>query len=339
MRALGFTSVTLPGVAYVAGVDANSGKVSMRFDDNSIRAAHDAGLGQDANQPLLLNQLNIARAIARRLPDMDDGQVEREPGIELKHPAFKPLWMSAMGQYRNYLSKNKGAYVFEVIDEPREHPNPWNRNLDDSMVYGKWMGEIGLQRFVTLMGDRNGGRDYMSLVEVVDVVSVHLNESTRGLQKRALAEGKTLWFFNAGTNRKSWGFNAWDRGASGRFEWHWCWPGDPANNRGGYPGEDWHNPFTQIHGLVPNAPPEEMTGGLLLNSALFDAADGIIDYTFVRHLERLLERHDPNQELSAYRSAQRQLKEIHDAISRGDSNPDTWRRMLSKAAEALSFEP
>ena len=43
-------------------------------------------------------------------------------------------------------------------------------------------------------------------------------------------------------------------GSIGRWEWHFCWPEDLA--KGGYPGREWYNPFTQSHGFATDGPLE-----------------------------------------------------------------------------------
>ncbi|MDE0839234.1 MAG: hypothetical protein OSB41_09300, partial [Kiritimatiellae bacterium] len=332
MRSLGFTSVTLPDVARVSMVDAKRGNIRMDFDDTGYRAALDAGLGATKKQPLLLEQLSTARAIASRLPALGDGRLDREPGAEMQQKAFKPLWAKAMTEYRDTVDAWGGHSIFEVVDEPREHPNPWNRNLADTRRYGTWMGELGINRFGTIMGDRNSGRDYTSLIGVLDAVSVHGNKSSQHLQAKTLNKGKALWFFNDGLSRFRWGFYPWAKGATGRFEWHWCWPGQLEHNTGGYPGADWHNPFTRIHGLVPNAPSSRFDAGVLLSESLFDAADGLTDYNFVYTLEKTLNAHAKHagckKDVDAGKSL---LARIRRDAGAHEADLEGWRNELATA--------
>ena len=336
MHDLGFTSVTLPDVARVSMVDVKTGNIRMDFDDTGYRAALAAGLGATKEQPLLLEQLSTARAIARRLPALADGQLDRNPGAEMKQKAFRPLWIQAMTEYRDTVNTWGGHSIVEVVDEPREHPNPWNRNLADTLSYGKWMGDLGINRFGTIMGDRNGGHDYTSLVDVLDAVSVHGNESSQQLQAKTLKKEKALWFFNDGLSRFRWGIYPWAKGATGRFEWHWCWPGRLEHNTGGYPGTDWHNPFTRMHGLVPNAPPSRFEAGMLLSSSIFTAADGLTDYNFAYTLEKTIDEHAEHPECKKNVNAARSLlaRIRRDA---GTHKPDLerWRNDIAIAIEGI----
>lgn len=336
MRSLGFTSVTLPDVARVTMGDAKTGNIRMDFDDTGYRAALAAGLGAIKEQPLLLEQLSTARAIARRLPALSDGRLDREPGAEMHQKAFRPMWTKAMTEYRDIVYTWGGHPIFEVVDEPREHPNPWNRNLADTLRYGKWMGQLGVQRFGTIMGDRNGGRDYTPLVDVLDAVSVHGNNASQKLQAKTLEKGKALWFFNDGLSRFRWGFYPWAKRATGRFEWHWCWPGQREHNTGGYPGADWHNPFTRMHGLVPNAPASHFEAGLLLSSSIFDAADGLTDYNFAYTLETTLSAHADHLECKRGVDAARSLlARIRRESGAHEADSERWRNAIAIAIKEI----
>ena len=59
--------------------------------------------------------------------------------------------------------------ALEVTDEPREHPNPWNRNLADSITYADLMHEAGVTSFITPMSDTESGKDYTVLADHVDI--------------------------------------------------------------------------------------------------------------------------------------------------------------------------
>jgi|GEM_PF-1747120 len=283
MKDIGFTSATVP-FAGVGEVDVASSKVKMRFDDRWIRLARQAGLAATDDQPVLLQQLGIARVLARQLPEISGAVVDQQPGIELRHPRFRALWFDAMRQYKQEMERLGIPYAMEIVDEPREVPNPWNRNLADTITYGQWMGELGLRRFVTPMGDVNGGKDYTPLVDAADIISVHGNAGSARLMERTRQAGKTLWVYNNGMDRFSWGVYPWAHGIRGRKEWHWSWTEGRA--QGGYPGNEWYNPFTALWAFAPNAPLERYPGGFLYTSYLLTAAEGITDYAYFYTLER-----------------------------------------------------
>ena len=118
-----------------------------------------------------------------------------------------------------------------MADEPREAPNPWNRNLADSIAYGDLMHEAGVTSFITPMGDTESGKDYTVLADHVDIISTHAWKGSAGLIARTHEKGKTLWLYNTGMDRFSWGFYNWRARSEGRWEWHFCWPDDSAQRR------------------------------------------------------------------------------------------------------------
>ena len=210
MRKVGFTSTALMARATVRGVNASSGKVRMSFAAPAVEAIKRAGLARHPAQTLMTTQLGIARAIGRRLlPSRgpSGSPVDSNPGVEMTHPKFKALHLDALRQWREYLDGLKLPYAVEIVDEPREVCNPWNRNLPHTNAYGDWMAKAGIKtRFVTPMGDTNGGKDYTSLVDHTDIVSIHAWPRSAKLLARTKAGGKPLWFYNCGMSRLMWGF-------------------------------------------------------------------------------------------------------------------------------------
>ena len=102
-----------------------------------------------------------------------------------------------------------------------------------------------------------------------------------------MKEGKTLWLYNTGMDRFSWGFYNWRARSEGRWEWHFCWPDDAAH--GGYPGREWYNPFTAVHGFAPYAPPADYPGGMLFQSKFLDVSEGITDYAYLITLNKAIQ--------------------------------------------------
>ena len=164
-------------------------------------------------------------------------------------------------------------------------PIPGTGTSQTPLVYAKMVKEAGLTGFVTPMGDTNSGKDYSILADHVDVLSVHGWKASAKLMERAAEKKRTLWLYNTGMDRFSWGFFAWRAGAVGRWEWHFSSPEDQA--RGGYPGREWFNPFTASHGLASDGP-LTYPGGILYQSAFLEAAEGISDYAYLLTLEKAL---------------------------------------------------
>ncbi len=121
----------------------------------------------------------------------------------------------------------------------------------------------------------------------MDIISTHAWKGSAGLIARAHEKGKTLWLYNTGMDRFSWGFYNWRARSEGRWEWHFCTPHDSA--RGGYPGGEWYNPFTGVHGFAPNAPPADHPGGMLFQSNFLDVMEGINDYAYLTTLNKAIE--------------------------------------------------
>ncbi len=248
MRRIGFTAaeVDVPKVVGLEGRD----KVQLRMDATRYELAREVGMAQTPEQAMLAVWLQVGRQVGRLLPDLGI-KVDREPGSELHHLAFAPYYLDACRQYRQFLDKVGVPVALEVVDEPREVPNPWNRNLLDTIRYSNLLRQVqGLTLYVSPMRDENDGKDYTALVDHFDILSLHAWDKSAGIMHRTLnTPGKRLWLYNSGKDRFSWGFYVWRARAAGRWEWNFCWPEDRAV--GGYPGREWYNPFTELDGLAP----------------------------------------------------------------------------------------
>lgn len=284
MREIGFTAVPVSAPT-VLGLKGND-QVSLRFDPFMYELAREVGMAARPEQKLMASQLGMARAIGRRLPGSMGAKVDQQPGIELRQPEFERYYLNAAKQYRDFLTKTGLPVAVEICDEPRETPNPWNRNLADSLHYARLLREAGgITTFITPMSDGNSGKDYSVFPEHVDIVSIHGWKQSEKLLRRTHELNKTLWLYNTGMDRLSWGFYNWRVGSTGRWEWHFCFPSDDAH--GGYPGREWHNPFTGLHGYASNAP-DTYTGGMVFQSAFLRASEGVTDYAYIYTLEQAI---------------------------------------------------
>lgn len=287
MRQVGFTSVSVPNPV-VVGLKGDGKTVSMRFDTTAFDLAREVGMARHPDQALMGGTLGIGRAIGRRLPGSQGARVDQNPGIELRQPQFRGYFLDAARQYRDFIQKTGLPLAVEIVDEPREFPNPWNRNLADTIAYSDLLHEVkGLRTFVTPMGDTNNGKDYTVLVDHADIISVHAWKGSAKLMEKTQEQKKTLWIYNTGMDRFSWGFYAWRARAAGRWEWHFCFAEDGA--KGGYPGREWYNPFTAQHGLAPLAPFTQYRGAMLYQSRFLDVCEGISDYAYLYTLRKAIE--------------------------------------------------
>lgn len=282
MRRIGLTSVSV-GSPSVTRLRPN-GQVELKFDPELFELAREAQLGRSKGQFLMATALGIGRAIGRRLPGSEGAEVDRNPGIELRQPEFQTYFKNAMQQYQEFLTEQKMPVAVEVVDEPREIPNPWNRNLADTIQYANFLRQAGMTTFITPMSDQNEGKDYTILADYTDILSVHAWPASEGLINRARKQKLRMWMYNTGMDRFTWGFYPWSQGVTGRWEWHFCWPDKPAN--GEYPGEEWFNPFTGSHGYVPDVP---LGKEFVFQPSLLDVSEGIRDYTYLISLEKKLD--------------------------------------------------
>ncbi len=309
MREIGFTSVSI-GAPRVKAVNLAKKAVSLAFDSFLFDLIKEVGMGAHPEQAIMAPTLSIGRAIGRKLPGSKGAKVDQNPGIELRQPGFHELAVDAYKKYKAYIDSTGVPVAAEVVDEPREHPNPWNRNLKDTIAYAKMLKEAGLRRFITPMGDSNNGVDYTPLVDNTDIISVHAwNKSARMIDKAA-ETGTDLWIYNTGKDRYSWGFYNWRMNSKGRWEWHFRWTTGTA--RGEYPGQEWHNPFTKTQALSTPAPSEKKyPGSMVFRSDYFNIAEGITDLAYIYTLENCIKK---NKDAKSSEPAQKFLADLRKAL-------------------------
>ena len=285
MREVGFTA-TCVGLGKINGV-AN-GTVQVDFDPLIFDIAKEVGMGRRPAQYMMANSLGFARHIARRHLGFG-AKVDQQPGSELANPELKGLFQNALKQYKEFVEKQGLPVAFESVDEPREVPNPWNRNLKDTNTYGDWIREAtGLPCFVTPMSDSNSGLDYTALVDHHDIISIHAWPASKKLIAKTQASNKRLWFYNTGMDRLSWGFYCWRMGATGRWEWHWSW--DDGGKADGYPNDnEKYTSFTGCGEKTMRAPYDKFLGGMLCKSEYLNVCEGINDFAYLITLEQALE--------------------------------------------------
>ncbi|MGD0094610.1 MAG: hypothetical protein ABSE73_32265, partial [Planctomycetota bacterium] len=281
MRAVGFTG-TIIGSAAVTTV-RDDGTVKIAFDTFMLEQARAAGMGRHPLQYQMSTSLGAGRTIARRL----GVNVDHDPGCEMRHPQYKPLYLDFAKKFAAVLKDCGLPVAVEIVDEPREVPNPWNRNLEHTNLYGDWLREAGVApTFVTPMGDSQSGKDYTSLVDHADIISTHAGKGSERLMRLTPEKKKLLWLYNIGMDRLAWGFYNWRVGSVGRWEWHFCWSEGGADN--GYLGQEWYNPFTRPSAFAPPAPYATYPGAMLFQSAFLTCSEGITDTAYVVTLEKAL---------------------------------------------------
>ncbi|HYF51548.1 MAG TPA: hypothetical protein VEJ63_19195 [Planctomycetota bacterium] len=282
-RDIGFTATCLPAPA-VTGVQGNS--VTLSFNADVFKAAKEAGFGVHPQQQQMTTTLGGARQIGRRFLGLGR-KIDDEPGIEISNPQLKPLFIDYCRQFVEFVKQQDIPVAYEIIDEPREVPNPWNRNLVHTNLYADWQKEGGITTgFVTPMGDTQSGKDYTSLVDHASIISTHAGKGSEKLMTKTIEVKKPLWLYNTGMDRLSWGFYNWRVNSVGRWEWHFCFH-EPGSNYGYYNATEWYNPFTTSDAFSPNAP-ASYPGSMLFKTAYFSAAEGITDTAYIVTLEKAI---------------------------------------------------
>ena len=285
MRDFGLTTVQAP-CPPVRQAGRGSATIDTGPTEKVVRAARAAGMGTRAEQAFLVYTLGMGRGIGNRL------RPGYAPGQELAAPGFGPAYVAAVRQLVDWANTTKTPLIHWVVDEPRETPNPWNRNLADTIAYCKLARQApGATLLVTPMGDANTGVDYLPLLDHLDIVSTHPTHHSARMIERAMRDPKLgLHIYNAGKDRFSTGFYVWRVGATGKWEWHFNqWVHEARKD--GYAGRDVHNPFLPYEHTAAAVPaPLSHKGGVLPKEEMFTTAQGIDDYRYVLTLEREIAR-------------------------------------------------
>jgi len=311
MREIGFTSVSLPSATCV------NGELRTNAAQPFWTAAKEAGFGAIPEQPIMTTQLGLARRVGRELWNAVDekkfgmAHIDRNPGAEFELPAFREAWTKVMKPYKAWLDQQGMPVAVEVVDEPREVPNPWNRRRDDVIRYADWLEELHFNTFVTFMGDANMGKDYTPIVDHIDISSVHAWANSAKVMQATREQKKTLWFYNVGMDRYSWGFYNWAHDSKGRWEWHFCFPDGGSVIGHPNPGV-WYTPFTSQIGFANHAPYYDTKGGMTFRTEFFSVADGITDYAYIYSLEKAIAAHPGKA--ATVKKAQDLLTSIRKAI-------------------------
>lgn len=302
MREIGFTGVDLPGP------DGNG-----NVDPTLYNLAKAAGMGKHPMQMSMSGTLGMGRSIARSRLGYGP-KIDRNPGSEFQSPEFKGLFMEGARKFNTFLKTCGLPMAIQTVDEPREVPNPWNRNLEETNRYGDYLKEAGIPNsFVTPMGDNNGGKDYTSLVDHHDIISTHAGKGSEILMRQSIEKKKILWLYNTGMDRLSWGFYNWRVGSVGRWEWHFC--DASGGSEVGYVNEnEWYNPFTNCVGATSYAP-MSFKGALIFSTRFFGSAEGITDTAYLVTLQNKMQaaKADPAKAATVAK-AQALLDEIKAAV-------------------------
>ena len=286
-RDSGFTALDVPGPMVKS---ARGGKATITIDAMPYEVAKEVGLGCRPEQGLYVANFmaGAGRSLAAALG------TGKGPGDELKNSEFKPCLKDVIAQFKVFIDKSGLPIVVCAVDEPREKSlNSWNRNYDDTCVYADLLRAGGIKTMINPMYDITHGKDYTGFIDHLDVYSSHAwNNSERSFHL-AKEKGKTIWLYNSGMDRYTWGFYNWRFQSQGRMEWAFCEAQDSSEF--GYAGQDWYNPFSGMGGYAPSAPYTTCKGGHLFQSCYYEVSMGITDYAYIYTLTEALKKAGPDK--------------------------------------------
>ena len=179
--------------------------------------------------------------------------------------------------YKKYLAqirdhcKEKGwtTPIIWSIDEPRETGiNAANRSLEDTIKINRLVKQVpGLLVTVTPMGDEGHGKDYLPMLDTLDVLQTHAWTRSERFISEARKRGIPWWSYNSGTSRYSWGIQCYIHDAVGRWQWHY-------NSYPKFP----HNPVAYARSYKVVYPTPE---GLVPTVTFEIAREGTDDYRYI----------------------------------------------------------
>ena len=282
LKDYGMTSISLPtpGVTALRGSGATLNFAQL---DKVAKAAKAAGLLSNAKQPGMVSTLGFGRSIGSLMAAGKPLGI----GEELKLPGFESAFVSANMQLVEWAERAQVPLVNWVVDEPRETPNPWNRNLADTVAYLKLAGQVkGNVRMITPMGDSSAGKDYMPMLDEMEIVATHAGKGSAKMIERAMTTGKpALWIYNTGKDRYSNGFYIWRVNSGGKHEWHFQ-TGLGEAMAGRYPGREMHNPVLGYEFNNVSFPaPLQFKGAVLPGEGLMTMSAGAFDWRYLYTLD------------------------------------------------------
>jgi hypothetical protein len=310
----GFNSVTA-----IKPVVRGDGSLDIRQADEFLAAAQRADVV--GKHPVPIETLGIARRLSHLL------------GAAEFSEQFLPTYQRALVAFRDWTGGKAFPVLAYVVDEPREQAlNPWNRNFEGARHYLELHRAAGLRTMVTLTGDSSFGKSYLPLLKLLDIVSAHPTESSRGILDATRGGQPALWLYNAGMNRFTFGFLPWAAGATGRWEWHYEWwrqAYDP------FARVD-ENPWSTGCGAVMPSP-----DGPVPTVAYENVRAGIDDYRYVFLLKRLIRQRRGGKADEAERFLEEirgRIPRFQDGATADEATLDAWREKLAGFIVALAEE-
>ena len=290
-REMGFTTVEVPCPVVKS---AKGGKATIAIDAVPYEVAKEVGMGKRPEQGLYVSNFmgGAGRGLAAALG------AGSGPGDEFKNPEFKTYLKDVIAQFKAFIDKSGLPVVVCAVDEPREYKiQAWNRNFEDTCAYADLLREGGIKTMVNPMADKSGKKDYTGFVDHLDVYSSHAWTRSEKSFHLAKEKGKTIWLYNSGMDRYTWGFYNWRFGSQGRMEYAFYDEGENTAGRAmqgvfAYPGKDWFNQLNGKCGNAPSAPYTKYKGGHVFQSSYSEVSMGITDYAYIYTLTEAIKKAD-----------------------------------------------
>ena len=310
---IGLTTITVPGFQFRRIV---GDKVEIALDTTWYDLARETGMARNPEQALLVGNLwgDSGRSLKRFLSDDARQRMARQeakiPGLAdlTDNPEFNKYMTEGCRQYRELLKKMGLPVVVNAVDEPRERDaynkremKSYRLNLAGTLVMCDLMRDAelsvpALSRIsVNPMADINYDKvSYLPILDHVDLISTHGSDRSEQFMRQTVERGKTLWVYNIGQDRYTWGFYNWRVQSKGR--WEWCFWGHSNSAQSGYPGREWYNPFTGMtgvgawNGVACCAPYTACKGGVLYLPQAYDMREGVTDAAYLYTLGELLKK-------------------------------------------------
>lgn len=196
-----------------------------------------------------------------------------QSGVKEGSENFSIAYRNAVSRLMDWTHQHQFPLVFWVVDEPREQlKNSWNRSLAETRFLLQTLKTIpDIQTTVTPMADVNYGVNYLPMLEDLHIVQTHPWSDSARMMRRARERSIPVWYYNAGSDRLSFGFHPWATQAQGRWQWHYAFWSDP------------YNPFVEGWGVTYPSPE-----GPLPTPAYELTREGTEDYRWLETLEARL---------------------------------------------------
>jgi len=208
-------------------------------------------------------------------------------------------YRSAVDQLSSWWHRRRAKVLGLIVDEPSGGEDAGSDQIEAALYYLELVRSVGgMEPTVTMAYDSAGSVSWRPILDFEQVVQLKPWVHTRDSLRFAREAGKPVLFYDGGFSRYAFGFHVW----AGRAEGHWQ---HGFNARRSAFNPIWEAPERPAVYPSPDGP--------LSTPRLESAAQGIVDYRYVRTLQHYisLARDSSKPEAAeAAETAGRTLREI-----------------------------